>query len=131
MNYRKSGAVDAIREFGPVDRVVEVALVDNWALDLAVAAPRATVVTHATDGRDLVLSLREAMRAGIGLRFFLFYTHERSLLERAAQTVAYAAEHGALTPLPIISLPFEQAVEAHELVEFGVAGKVVLDLRAQ
>ncbi len=131
MNYREPGAVDAIREFGPVDRVVEVALVDNWALDLVVAAPRATVVTPATDGRDLVLSLREAMRAGIGLRFFLFYTHERSLLERAAQTVAYAAEHGALTPLPIISLPFEQAVEAYELVEFGVAGKVVLDLRAQ
>ncbi len=71
MNYREPGAVDAIREFGPVDRVVEVALVDNWALDLAVAAPRATVVPPATDGRDLVLSLREAIRAGIDLRCFL------------------------------------------------------------
>jgi len=131
VNYREPGAVDAIRQFGPIDRFVEVALVDNFGLDLEVAAPRATIVTYATDGRDLALSLREAMRVGLAIRFFLFYTHPRSLLELAAQSVTEAAGDGALTALPITSFPLEQFVEAHELVESGTASKVVLDLRAQ
>ena len=40
MNYRSPDAADQIKAFGPVDRVIEVALGANLQLDLAVARPQ-------------------------------------------------------------------------------------------
>ena len=37
VNYRSPDAVDQVRAFGPVDRIIEVALGANLELDLAVA----------------------------------------------------------------------------------------------
>src|SRR5262252_6354422 len=42
VNYRTGDAVDQVRAFGPVDRVIEVALGANLQLDLATARPHGT-----------------------------------------------------------------------------------------
>jgi NADPH:quinone reductase-like Zn-dependent oxidoreductase len=53
VNYLDNDAIGQIKAFAPVtDRVVEVALGANLALDLAVAGPSTVVVSYAADGAD-------------------------------------------------------------------------------
>ena len=54
VNYRSEEAAQEIRTFAPdgVSRIVELALGPNLALDLAVVAPHAAIVTYAADQAD-------------------------------------------------------------------------------
>ncbi|QSE72287.1 NADPH:quinone reductase (plasmid) [Rhodococcus qingshengii] len=130
VNYRDDDVADQITAFtNGVDIFVEVAIVDNWNIDLAVAAPGASIATYATDGRELSIPIRECMAAGLGLRFFLLYTHSRSALSLAAQSITDALAEQALTPLPHLTFPLDEIALAHEAVENGESRKVLLDLR--
>lgn len=129
VDYRSPEAAKQIQEVGPVDLIVELDLVANWDLDLQVVARGGSIVTYATDGRPLSFALRQVMTAGLRFKFFLLYTHPRAALEHAALRVNQAITDNALTPLPITAYTLDEAVAAHEAVEAGRTGKVVLDLR--
>jgi NADPH2:quinone reductase len=129
VDYRSLEAATQILNDGPVDAIVDVSLVDNWSLDMAVLAPGGSIACYATDGRPLELVLRQAMSKGLRLKFFLLYTHPRDALSRAAGRLNSAIGAGALTALPITSYSLAEVVAAHENVEAGQPGKVVLDLR--
>src|SRR5262249_52757625 len=59
VNYRDPDAADQIRAVAErVDRVVEVALGANLALDLALARPGTVIVTYAAEASDPVLPVR-------------------------------------------------------------------------
>lgn len=132
VDYRAPGVVEQIKQLGrPVDLIVEVALVDNWELDLAVLATGGTISSYAWDSRPLNIALRQVHVQGVRFKFFLLYTHPREALSRAAERVNEAIVQKALTPLPITPFALEDVVAAHEAVEAGIGGKVVLDLRAQ
>jgi NADPH2:quinone reductase len=53
INYREPSAAEGIGSLGPVDRVIEVALGSNLALDLAVLRPGGEIVTYAAEPRIL------------------------------------------------------------------------------
>ncbi len=131
VNYRDEDAADQVRAAAPdgVHRVVEVALAHNLDLDLAVSAPGAAIVTYADDGSTVQLpSLRRLMTANLVLRFVLLYGVDSESLRQATADVAAAVAAGALTPLPVHRFALEGTAAAHDAVEGGAVGKVVIDV---
>jgi NADPH2:quinone reductase len=126
VNYREPSAADEIKLFGPVDRVVEVALGANLQLDLAVIRPGSVIVTYAADGPDPVLPVRACMTANVVLRFVLLYGVPREGLEQAAKDITAALASGALTELPVHKFSLDDTAAAQEAVEHGAVGKVLV-----
>jgi NADPH:quinone reductase len=125
VNYRDPDAADQIRAVAEqVDRVVEVALGANLALDLALAHPGTVVVTYAAEPADPVLPVRACMTANVVLRFILLYGVPAAALDHAAADVSAALAEGVLTELPSQRFPLSDIVKAHEAAEAGVVGKV-------
>lgn len=131
VNYRDEDAADQIRAFAPdgVDRIVEVALRSNLSLDLAVTAPHAVITTYADDGSgDVPLTVRSLMTPNLVLRFVLVYTMPPEAIEAAAEGVTEALRDGVLTPLPLHRFSLDQTATAHDAVESGAVGKVLIDV---
>lgn len=136
VNYRGSGAADEIRgasEDG-VDVIVEVAPAANAAIDHAVLAPNGTVAVYATDdGGELDLPVWELMRRNVRYQFVLVYTVPAEAKARSVEDVATAAADGALpvgkdAGLPLHRFPLERTADAHDAVEGGAVGKVLIDV---
>jgi len=128
VNYRSPGAVEQVKAFGPVDRVIEVALGANLELDLAVARPHATIVTYAAEPANPVLPVRACMTANITLEFVLFYGVPMDSLDQAAADISAALAAGELTGLPVHKFPLADIAAAHEAAEAGAVGKVIVTL---
>ncbi len=126
VNYRSPGAVDQIKAFGPVHRVIEVALGTNLKLDLAVVRPHAAIVTYAAEAADPALPVRACMTANLTLKFVLLYGVPMTALDQAAADITAALAAGELTGLPVHKFPLADIVAAHEAAESGIAGKVIV-----
>jgi NADPH2:quinone reductase len=127
VNYRDPGAAEQIKaQAGPVDRVIEVALGANLALDLAVARPGGTVVCYAAEPSDPVLPVRACMTANLVFRFILLYGVPAGALDRAVADISAALAGGALTELPAQRFPLASIAAAHEAAEAGPVGKVLV-----
>jgi NADPH:quinone reductase len=129
VNYREPGAADQILAFAGdrgVDRVIELALGANLALDLDVIGPHAQIVTYAAEPQDPVLPVRACMTANVTLRFVLLYGVPGEALEQAARDITTALTDGALTALPVTAFPLEETTAAHEAVAGGAVGKVLV-----
>ena len=125
VNYRDPDAASQIKAVAErVDRVVEVALGANLALDLALADPGTVVVTYAAEPADPVLPVRACMTANVVLRFILLYRVPAGALDQAAADISAALAAGALTELPSQRFPLPDIVVAHEAAEAGPVGKV-------
>ena len=129
VNYRSGDTAAQIKEFAPaVDRVIEVALGANLELDLALSRPLTTIVTYAAEASNPVLPVRACMSANVSLRFILLYGVPETALEQAAAGITAALAAGDLTSLPVHTFPLAEAAAAHDAVESGVTGKVILAL---
>ena len=127
VNYRDQGAADQLKSFAAqMDRIIELALGANLELDLALSGPDTHIVDYAAEPADPVLPVRKCMNANVTLRFILLYGVPRPALDQAATDITKAIEAGALTELPITRFPLDQIVQAHEAVEGGAVGKVVV-----
>ena len=127
VNYRDPGAADQIRAAaGRTDRVIEVALGTNLALDLAVASPGSTIVSYAAEPSDPVLPVRACMTANVVLRFVLLYGVPRPALRQAAADITAALTEGALTELPVRRFALSDIVAAQQACEAGALGKVLV-----
>jgi NADPH:quinone reductase len=125
VNYKQEGAAEQI---GKVDRIVELALGPNLGLDLAVANPHATIITYAADQASAEIPIRPLMTANLELRFILLYTVAKPDLEAAIAGVSKAVNAGALTTLPLHRFGLAETAAAHDAVEGGAVGKVVIDV---
>ncbi len=111
------------------DRIVEVNLRANLSDDIGFCAPDAVISSYAGGADDVVsVPVRALMTPNILLRFVLVYTIPRDALQAAVDGVSRALEVGALTTLPLHRFPLERAAEAHDAVEAGAVGKVVIDI---
>ena len=125
VNYREPGAAERI---GKVDRIIEVALAPNLELDLAVANPHAVIATYAADTPTAEIPIRRLMTPNLTLRFVLVYTITAPDLHAAVGGVSKAVADGALTTLPLHRFPLAETAAAHDAVEGGAVGKVVIDV---
>ena len=125
VNYREPGAAGTIRDFGVIDRVVEVALGANLELDLAVLRPGGYIVTYAAEpGPDPPLPVRACMTANVVLRFMLLYGVPAEAKDQAAADITTALQAGALTELPAQRFGLDDVVAAQDAVQAGAVGKV-------
>ncbi|SFA55807.1 NADPH2:quinone reductase [Rhodococcoides kroppenstedtii] len=136
VNYRTEDAASRIREIAPdgVDLIVEVAPAQNAELNVAVAAPRASIAIYANNGGDAVtLDIRPSMVGNLRYQFVLLYTVGTAALEAAKHDVANAVAAGALPVgeehgLPLHRYTLDRTADAHAAVENGATGKVLVDI---
>jgi NADPH:quinone reductase len=129
VNYRDADAAQQIKAFAPaVDRIIEVALAANLELDLSVAAPHAVIAAYAATSEDARLPVRECMNRNLTVRFILLYGVPEEALLWAARDITEALQEGRLTELPVKRFALEDIAAAHQAVEAGFPGKVLVDL---
>jgi NADPH2:quinone reductase len=129
VDYTAEGALDQLREFAPrMDRIVEVNIGANIAMDLQLSGPNTTVVCYAASGADPTLPVRACMTANVSLRFVLLYGVPRETLLESTRVITGALHAGELTTLPLHRFPLDDVAAAHEAQESGVTGKVLVDV---
>lgn len=127
VNYRDADVVDQVTAYtSSVDRVVEVDLGANLDLDLAISAPNTVITTYAATPQDPTLPVRRLMTANVTLHFVLLYNVPPAELAAAVAWVDDAVRDSALTELPITRFGLHQIADAHDAVEGGAVGKVLV-----
>lgn len=129
VDYRAQDVAAAVRGWAAdgVGQIVEVDL-GNVAVDAAVIADGGGIAAYArADAQELPWDLF-ARNARIDL--VLVYTMPAAAKEAAVAAIGEALRAGSLQPLPFTRFPLEQTQAAHEAVEAGAVGKVLIDVRA-
>jgi NADPH:quinone reductase len=125
VDYKAEDAVERVKDAG-VDRIVELSLGHNLELDLAAAGPHCAIVSYANEGGNPELEVRPLMVRNIVLRFVLLYTMPREAIDQATADITRALGDGALTEPPLHVFPLDQTAAAHEALEGGAVGKVLI-----
>jgi NADPH2:quinone reductase len=136
VNYREQDAAREILAIAPdgVDLAVEVAPAPNIRLDLEVVRVHGTVAIYANNGGDeLTMPLRAAFGKNLRFQFIILYTLREELLRAAVEDVRAALAAGALrvgedAGVPLHHYALEDTAAAHDAVEGGAVGKVLLDV---
>lgn len=136
VNYRTDDVVTAVRDLAPdgVDLVVEVSLVDNVAADVDLLRNHGTLAYYAdTGGAEAAVPVRASFAKNLRLQGLILYTLAPHLVEAATEDVTAAVAAGALrvgedAGLPLHHFPLADAAAAHDAVEAGAVGKVLLDV---
>lgn len=136
VDYRAQDAAAAIREIAPdgVDIAVEVAPAQNVGLDLDLVKVHGLVSIYANNGGDeLTMPLRAAFGKNLRFQFLILYTLDDGLLAAAVADVNAAMAAGALRAgpevgLPLHHYPLSETAAAHDAVESGAVGKVLVDV---
>lgn len=136
VNYRDGDTAKAIRAIAPdgIDLVVEVSPARNAELNAKVIANHGTISVYATDGgSEMTLDVRRHFALNVRYQFLLLYTVGDAALAAAADDIGLALADGALpvgedAGLPLTRFPLERTAEAHDAVEAGTIGKVLIDI---
>ncbi len=136
IDYRTQDVAAELRRIAPhgADTIVEVAPAANSGIDAAVVATHGSVAVYATDGGpELTLPVRALMVPNARWQFILVYTAPHEAKARAVEDIAAAVLDGALgvgagRGLPVHHFPLEAAAQAHQAVQDGAVGKVLIDV---
>lgn len=136
VSYTSGDAAAEIRAVAPdgVDIVVDVAIIQNADLVATVLATRGTVASYAnTGGSEVTLPVRTFMALNARLAFVLLYTMGTEALRAASEDVAAAVAEGVLEVgeehgLPLVRFPLKKTAAAHDAVQNGAVGKVLIDV---
>lgn len=138
VDYRAEDAATAIRAVAPdgVDLVVEVSPARNAELNSQVIANHGSIAVYATDGGDHVtLDVRSHFTRNVRYQFILLYAVGDRAHAAAASDVRRAVADGALpvgeaAGLPLTRFSLDETAAAHDAVEAGTVGKVLIDVAA-
>jgi NADPH2:quinone reductase len=136
VNYRSDDAAAQIRSIVPggVDVVVDVAIIQNADLIAEVLRPRGAVAAYAnTGGAEVTLPVRVYMGLNARIQFVLLYTMGDAAARAGIEDVSAAVADGALEVgeehgLPLHRYPLDETAAAHDAVENGAVGKVLVDI---
>lgn len=136
INYRQQDAAAEIRRIAPggVDIIVEVAAAQNAELDAAVLANGGSAAVYANNGgNEMTLPIRPSMTVNARWQFVLLYTAPEAAKAQAVEDVNAALLGGAIrvgpeAGLPLHHFPLDRTADAHQAVEDGAVGKVLIDI---
>ena len=115
-----------------IDQVVEVAPAQNAALDVDVLANHGSIAYYANNnGDDFTAPIVASFAKNARWQGLLMYTVGPEALHAAAEDITAALEADALpvgaeAGLPLTWFSLEEAASAHDAVEGGVTGKVLI-----
>ena len=111
-----------------VDRIIEVDLGANMAIDTAVIAANGTIASYSSTAvPEPVLPYYPLAYKGVTLRLVQAYILPAAARARAIADIGAGLDDGSLVNVVAATLPLEQAAEAHELAEdSGRLGTVVV-----
>ena len=135
INYRTQDLVAEVRRLVPdgADIVVEVSTA-NAGPDVDLLAANGVVAMYAgTAGQEVTVPLRPAMAINARWQYVLLYTIPDAAKSAAVAAVTDAAAAGAIgvgdsVGLPLHRFPLEQTAAAHDAVEGGAVGKVLIEI---
>ena len=131
-DYRGADIVSQVREATAgqgVDRIVEVDIAANAALDLQLVRRGGDCVVYGSGAGEFKLPFFPLIVNNVALQFFIVYNLDDAEREQALQVLTRLLEQGRLQHLIAERLPLAQVALAHELVEQGrTVGKVMLAL---
>lgn len=138
IDYRQQDVVAEVRKIAPqgIDAIVEVSGAVNAAVDAQVVAQHGAVAMYADDGgAEVTVPVRLQMTANARWQFVLVYTEPRRAKEIGVEDVNAAVLDGAVrvgedAGLPLHVFPLERTAEAHQAVQDGAIGKVLIDVTA-
>ena len=136
INYRDEDAAAAISKLAPhgVDLIVEVAIAANAQLDIDVLKPRGSIAIYANDGgEEFRLDVRQNMIKNLRYQFVLLYSVGDAALTAAVDDITLALTDEALpvgedAGLPLHRFPLANTADAHQAVQGGAVGKVLIDV---
>ena len=136
VNYRESDAAEEILAIAPdgVDIAVEVAPAQNNDLDVRVVRNRGTIAIYANNGGDeFTVQIRPTFSKNLRYQFLLLYTLGQDLVAAAGEDINAAVSAGALrvgedVGVPLHHFGLASTAAAHDAVEAGAVGKVLIDI---
>jgi NADPH:quinone reductase len=120
--------VRAIRTHAPdgVDRIVEVAFSDNVDLDAAVAKNQTVIAAYASRDDRPGLPFWPMLFDNVTIRLLGSDDFPVDVKRRAAADLTAAAADGALSVAVSATMPLEATAEAHDRVDAGSRGRVLV-----
>jgi NADPH:quinone reductase len=135
VDYTVGDPAAEIRALAPegVDIVVDVDIIRNVELIGRVLATGGSVAVYANSGDAATIPMRAFMGLNARLQYVLLYSVGEAALAVAARDVSAAAADGALEVgaehgLPLTRFMLADTAAAHDAVEGGIVGKVLIDI---
>lgn len=132
IDYKTEPVAERLKEITGgrgVDRVIELDLAANAALDCEVLRTGGEVVAYGSGPQPLNLPFPVLLAKNLELRFFMVYHLAEADRERATAALQRMLARGELQHNVAMRLPLAKIAEAHEVVEQGRAmGNVVLQV---
>jgi NADPH2:quinone reductase len=138
VDYKRQDVVVEVRKIAPkgVDSIVEVSAAVNGGIDARVIGMHGAVAMYADDGgAEVTVPVRLQMTTNARWQFVLVYTEPARAKEIGVEDVNAAVLDGAIrvgreAGLPLHVFPLEQTAQAHQAVQDGMVGKVLIDVTA-
>lgn len=134
VRYPDDAEADRIRELAPdgVHHIVEVAPAQNAALDVEVIANHGSIAYYANNnGEEFTAPIVASFIKNIRWQGVLIYTVGQRAIQAAVEDITAALRDGVFpvgesAGLPLTWFPLEETAAAHDAVENGVTGKVLI-----
>lgn len=134
--YRSENVAERVRQVAPngVDLIVDVAVAENIDTNLECLASGGTIVSYAWGEKtELSMPITGGVFGNVHLRFLGTYTVSWEEKRAALAGVQAALNEGALAVgkeagLPITRFNLADTAAAHDAVEAGCVGKVLIDV---
>ena len=134
LDYTTDDVVARVAGIAPdgVDHIVEVSIAENVRDDTAMAANHGVIAYYADNGGDTFTSpVRAAFAKNLRLQGVLLYTVGEEAFATAVADITAALADGALpvgadAGLPLTWFDLPQTADAHDAVEQGTVGKVLI-----
>ncbi|RFU20340.1 NADPH:quinone reductase [Geodermatophilus marinus] len=136
VDYRQQDVVAEVRKIAPrgVDVIAEVNPAVNAAVDAQVLAQHGAVALYADDaGDEVTIPVRAQMVQNARWQFVLVYTEPERAKALGVEDVNAAVLDGAVrvggeAGLPLHVYPLAETAVAHQAVQEGAVGKVLVDV---
>jgi NADPH2:quinone reductase len=131
IDYRRENLVERAGELAGaagIGRVVEVDFAANVAADVAMIAPEGDIVVYGSGAPEIPVPFVGSILKNIRYRFFIVYHLTPADRARAEARLTELLVAGRLQHNLACRVPLEDTALAHQLVEHGALGNVVINI---